>query len=106
MTTLSLEERELVIEIEKVQRIRRTAETYSAVCRDCGSKSEFVDLGKLSALFEVAPSRFLEAMRANACHISRADRSVRICVTSLLTLLQRTVAEVSPSGSFLKFTAR
>src|SRR5262245_36470484 len=89
MAKLSLQGRELVIEIEKVQKVRRTATTRTAVCNSCGSKSDFVDLVKIAALFEISPCKFLDAVRANACHINTDESGVQICVTSLLSLLRR-----------------
>jgi|SoiMethySBSTD1v2_1073268.scaffolds.fasta_scaffold66283_3 hypothetical protein len=101
MATLTLRDCELVIEIEKVQTIRRTVNTRPAVCLECGSKSEFVDLVKIAALFEMAPSRFLNAMHANACHI-KAEGGVQICVTSVLSFLRSLSSAKFPSFSDLR----
>ena len=89
MPKLTLQNRELVIEIEKVERIRRTAKTRIALCQQCGSKCDFVDLIKIAELFESAPCKFLDAVRANGCHISTNEQGVQICVTSFLALLRR-----------------
>src|SRR5262245_64671250 len=101
MATLRLRNRELVIEIERIQTIRRSVNTRPAVCLECGSKSEFVDLVKIAALFDMTPSRFLDAMHTNACHI-KVESGVQICITSVLSFLRTLSQGRFPSFSDLR----
>jgi hypothetical protein len=78
-------QREIVIEFEKVQLIRKRASTSLRHCGGCGAATDAVSLIEAAALFETAPADLLQFIKQNACHhYVGFNGKIFLCVVSLL----------------------
>jgi hypothetical protein len=81
--------REIVIEYERVQRIKKRSSTQLFHCEDCGEVSDFVSLTKASSLFDVEAERLNGFITANRCHLKHnICGNVFVCLASLLSRMQ------------------
>lgn len=81
--------REIVIEFERVQLVRRKARTHVIVCRGCGREVDFVCLNEAVALFAAKPENLLQFVRLNNIHFETgADGVILICLVSFLTAMR------------------
>jgi hypothetical protein len=77
--------RQIVIEIERVRLVRKSATTVLRWCDRCGNESDFVGLNEAARLFEIDASRLLEFVQTNDCHYTESKFvGTQICLTSLL----------------------
>lgn len=83
-------QREIVIEFEKVQTIRKRAMTRLVDCGECRETSDAVSLHEASELFETTYEQLFEFVLLNRghYHVSIDDR-VYLCVPSLLEIMKR-----------------
>ena len=83
-------QREIVIEFEKVQTIRKRARTTLANCVGCGEVSDVVPLAEASELFETTHNDLFQFIKQNDCHyhVGEGNR-VYLCVTSLIEKMQQ-----------------
>jgi hypothetical protein len=82
-------EREVVIEIERVQLVRNRARTQVRYCPDCGAETDFVSLIEAGALFMVDTDPMTSFIAVNPCHFqTRADGDVCICLIALLETMR------------------
>ena len=77
-------QREIVIEFEKVQTIRKRAATMVAHCSGCGGEADFVALRAAAELFDTPDSDLASFIAANAVH---TGINVDICIPSLLAVI-------------------
>lgn len=83
------ENREIVIEFEKVQMIRKRARTIYTFCRSCGSEKDFVGVRAAAALFGITIDELSSFVSANAVHLAAIGPNGNgICVASLLEVMQ------------------
>lgn len=81
--------REIVIEFEKVQMIRKRARTTYTYCRGCGDATDFVGVRAAAGLFGITIDELSAFASANAVHIAAVGDDGRgICVASLLEVMQ------------------
>jgi hypothetical protein len=81
--------REIVLEFERVQLVRKKARTHIIFCRDCASEADFVSLREASALFATPAENLLQFVRMNNCHFETvADGEIYICLVSLLASMK------------------
>lgn len=77
----------LVLEIERIQLIRRKCQAHLRYCGRCRSTADFISLAAAAALFDVDPVNLLGCIRANACHFINDPEGVFLCVNSFLNCL-------------------
>lgn len=81
-------EREIVIEFEKVQMIRKRAKTIYTYCRRCGGEKDFVGVRTAAGLFGITIDELSAFASAYAVHIAAVGTDGRgICVASLLEVM-------------------
>ncbi len=81
--------REIVIEYERVQRIKKRSSTQLFHCDECSAVSDFVSLTKVSSLFDVEAERLTEFIAANRCHvINGSNGKIYVCLASLLARMK------------------
>src|SRR4029078_542902 len=77
--------REIVVEIEKVQLIRRRTKTKLLFCSTCRQQTYFISADEAAALFITDTDRIFHFISVNECHIqTQADGSACICLTAFL----------------------
>lgn len=77
--------REIVIEVERIQLVRKRARTNLHYCETCKAVSDFVRLSDAARLFEIKRDRLFAFIQDNGCHFIDAEQGERqICLTSLL----------------------
>lgn len=82
-------EREIVIEFEKVQMIRRRARTIYKYCRGCGAEKDFVGVRAAAALFGITAEELHSFVSANAVHLAAVGTNTNsICIPSLLEVMR------------------
>ncbi|MBS1792208.1 MAG: hypothetical protein JSS81_00050 [Acidobacteria bacterium] len=82
--------REIVIEFERVQLVRKKARTHLLPCRECGRETDFVALGEASALFATPAENLLEFVKLNRCHFEiGAGGEIFVCLLALLARMKQ-----------------
>jgi len=77
--------REIVVEIEKVQLIRKRTKTKLLFCTKCGQETDFISVSEAAALFTTDTDRILHFISVNQCHIqTQANGCACICLTEFL----------------------
>lgn len=77
--------REIVIEVERIQLVRKRARTHLHTCDRCEAVSDFVGLSDAARLFEIERDRLFDFIQKNGCHFIDAQHGeIQICLTSLL----------------------
>lgn len=77
-------QREIVIEFEKVQLIRKRAKTTLRHCAGCGAEADFVKLGAAARIFDTRNGDLAAFVASNAVHM---DADIDICIPSLLAVM-------------------
>jgi hypothetical protein len=81
--------REIVIEFERVQLVRKKALTHVIFCRSCGRAVDFVALREAAALFTTPADNLLKFVRVSNSHFETiADGEIYICLVSFLTAMK------------------
>jgi len=77
--------REIVIEIERIQLIRKRAKTTLQLCTECETPSDFVGLSEAVRLFEIEKNDLMNFIERNDCHFMEDGfEDKQICLTALL----------------------
>ncbi len=74
-------QREIVVEFERIQLIRKRAKTRLSFCDHCGRNSDQVGLVAAAELFDIPAADLESFVNANNVHF---DADSQICLTSLL----------------------
>ncbi len=83
------QKREIVIEFERVQLVRKKARTHIIFCRQCGREVDFISLREAVALFATQADSLLQFVRASGSHFeSGADGEIYICLLSFLAAMK------------------
>jgi hypothetical protein len=86
--------RQVVVEIEKVQLIRKRAPSISLFCANCGQHTDFVSAPDAATLFEVDPDELFQTLRSKEVHMQVSEASgIHICVTSLMAFFEHRCRE-------------
>lgn len=86
--------REIVIEFEKIQIIRKRAKTTLVSCDGCENEADAVSLAEAADLFETSREELFRFIEQNECHYHVAiEDQIYLCVPSLLESMQRQTAE-------------
>lgn len=89
--------REIVIEFEKVQMIRKRARTIYTYCRDCGVDKDFVGVQAAATLFGISVDELSSFVSANSVHLAAVGAGGNgICVASLLDVMQAKQQAIAP----------
>ena len=81
--------RELVVELEHVQTLRRRALTDKGFCTECGGQVDLLSLQDAARLFDANAADLMDFLRANRCHFHNSpDREVYICLAGFLTAMR------------------
>ena len=81
--------REIVIEFERVQLVRKKAQTHLIFCRTCGREVDFLSIREAAALFRTPAENLLKFMRVSNSHFETgADGEIYICLVSFLAAMQ------------------
>lgn len=76
----------VVLEIERVQIIRRKCQAHTGFCRNCKSEADFIPLMEAASLFEINSAKLFRFVQANASHYTNDLKGdIFLCVSSLLT---------------------
>jgi hypothetical protein len=79
-------QRQLVLEIERVQTVRRRIATVRGHCIQCCAPVDLVELAELAGLFDVSVADAVRQLRRRRIHVRRLpEGSIVVCVESLLT---------------------
>ena len=77
--------REIIIEFERVQLIRKRAKTRLVHCEDCRTDADFVSLSEAATLFNSKPELLFQFIKNAGSHYKTENGSgVFICLNSLL----------------------
>lgn len=80
---------EVVIEIERVQLIRKRVKTHVRFCLDCGKQTDFILLNEAAALFMTDTERIFNFISVNRCHFqTQANGNVCICLVAFLETMR------------------
>ncbi len=83
-------QRELIIEFERVQLVRKKAKTHLIFCRDCGREVDFISLREASSLFTTQAEKLLQFVKINHTHFeSGAGGEIFICLISFLACMKQ-----------------
>lgn len=94
-------QREIVIEFEKVQTIRKRAKTRLISCLGCDAEADTVSLADAAELFETDRDALFQFIRQHDCHYQvEVDDRIYLCVPSLLDKMQqqKTVRRLTARG--------
>lgn len=82
-------QRELIIEFERVQLVRKKAKTHLIFCRSCGREVDFVSLREASSLFGTQAENLLQFIKINNSHFETgANGEIYVCLISFLTAMK------------------
>jgi len=81
--------REIVIEFERVQLIRKKALTHIIFCKGCGREVDFISIREAAALFMTPAENLLKFIRVSNSHFEIvADGEIYICLVSFLAAMK------------------
>ncbi len=81
--------REIVLEFERVQLVRKKARTHIIFCRNCGREVDFIALREAAALFTTPAENLLKFVRVSNSHFETLrDGEIYICLVSFLTAMK------------------
>ena len=87
----AMEQREIVLEIEKIQLIRKRAKTRVLHCQDCGTESDVLSHVQAAELFETRPGTIFDFIKQNSCHYQVSyNGTIYLCVASFVERINRT----------------
>jgi len=82
-------QRELIIEFERVQLVRKKARTHLIFCRNCGHEVDFISLREASSLFSTPAESILQFVQINHSHFENgANGEICICLVSFLSAMK------------------
>lgn len=77
--------REIVIEFERVELIRKRARVELRCCSGCRETTDVVSHAEAAELFEIAPAALFQFIRENDCHYDVGwNGKIYLCIVSLL----------------------
>ncbi len=79
-----VKQREIVVELEKVQLVRKRARTVLMFCRSCWRESDFVSLPDAARIFEIADFQLTAFVRNGQAHLEEHSKRKFICTTAII----------------------
>ena len=81
--------REIVLEFERVQLVRKKAQTHLIFCRSCGREVDFISVREAAILFTTRAEQLLQFVKVNKSHFETgADGELYLCLVSFLAAMQ------------------
>ncbi len=80
-------QREIVIEFEKVQLIRKRAKTTLGHCERCNAEADFVGIRSAAELFGITAKDLTQFVVNSAVHYANEEFGTAICIPSLLAIM-------------------
>lgn len=80
-------QREIVIEFEKVQLIRKRAKTTLGHCERCNAEADFVGMRLAADLFGITVGDLTQFVVNNAVHYANDGSCTAICIPSMLGIM-------------------
>jgi len=81
--------REIVIEFERVQIVRKRARTHLLFCSACRAEADFVALPEASSLFNTETEILLRFIKTHTSHYElAAEGEIYVCLPSLLSQMK------------------
>ena len=84
--------RQLIIEFERVQRVRKEARTHLRYCEKCARNSEFISVAQAAELFELSEEELLVLHRDGEKRLHFQDGSPGrpdMCVEGILAAMRK-----------------
>ena len=81
-------QREVIVEIERLQVVRTRAKTHMRFCSGCDEIADFVTSREAASLFDTQESSLVNFVRANNCHNHFVISELHICLVSLLEFMK------------------
>ena len=95
----ALIKREVIVEVERVQIIRKRAKSLYMICKECGCKADFVSVDDAALVFETASSDLIAFAAANNCHIKEfISGGVHICLIAFIAAMKRNNSNIKLIG--------
>jgi hypothetical protein len=85
----SVPQKEIVVEIERLQIVRKRAKTHMSFCSGCRANSDFVSIREAASLFDTHETSLVNFVTANNCHSHLEVAELHICLVSLLAVFRR-----------------
>lgn len=80
--------REIVIEVERVQIVRRRSKSSVAFCERCAEETDFMSLAGTALLFGTNSADLLDFIKENDSHYKNGGRKeILICINSLIACI-------------------
>lgn len=74
----------VVLEIERVQLVRRKCRAHPGFCEKCEREADFLSLTEAARLFDINSARLFRFIQANSSHYKFDDEgNIFLCVRSL-----------------------
>lgn len=81
--------REIVIEIERVQFIRKKTRTHLTFCNNCQKEGDFISLREAASLFSTDMANLFQFIKTNNSHYQpNTGGEIYICLISLLACIR------------------
>lgn len=85
-----LSHREVVLEIEHIQVIRRRAKTTLGFCNGCKKTTDFISVSRAAELFSTNTADLFEFTQTNACHfLVECGEEMYLCLPDLLNMMSK-----------------
>lgn len=79
----------LILEVERIQLIRRKCKTFMEFCGQCGQEINFVSLTEAASLFGVQPDNLFKFIHITSCHFTEnSNGEILLCINSLLATVR------------------
>lgn len=92
--------REIVIEFERVQVVRKRARTQLLFCAACRQEADFVALGEAASLFNTGTDILFQFIKANSSHYeTSAAGEIFVCLPSLLSRMKAKTVQYRLEGN-------
>ena len=82
-------QREIVIEFERTQLVRKKARTQLLNCRACSRETDFISLREAAALFATSVEQLFQFIKTSRSHFEiDASGEIYICLVSFLAAMK------------------
>ena len=82
-------QREIVIEFERIQLIRKRAMTYFQLCAECGHHVDFVPICQAAEIFGLDTEKLLRFVRINRCHFQCGESArALLCLNTFIAAIK------------------
>ena len=80
--------REIVIEVERIQLVRRRSKSSVAFCERCSAEADFMSLAGTALLFGTNSADLLDFIKENNSHYTNgAGKEIFVCINSLVACM-------------------